>query len=387
MGRPRKKGNKDLPTGLYRDSATGVFYIKWKGKQASLGTSDKKTALEIFAHTRARWEQVNFQKQVERVATRLNRVSRAGNDEPIFTNYCRDWRENVLPSTLHRRTKKPLSEKTRADYARMLRNQVEPSELLSIPITEITPTLVRQFLSPWFGTSPSHYNNLVAVLGQVFRHAYRTGTINTNPMKDVDGDDEPMRYVYVSDKDYVATVNQLPEEWHRRACDLVYLVSHRPGDVLGLRESNITGNEIHFTARKNDQDMAIEFEPGDDMDLTIQWFRDWKRKQHIYLSPYLICYPRNMDRRFIGRRVSVGYLSRLFTEAVKDARVRVMNETTGAFVRPTLRDLRPKALTDEYVVAGDSDKGGHKTEAMKRHYRRKRLPMRAKNRLSTPRSQ
>ncbi len=94
-----------------------------------------------------------------------------------------------------------------------------------------------------------------------------------------------------------------------------------------------------------------------------------------------------MARRFIGQRITVGYLSGLFTEAAKETRVRVKNETTGKRVRPTLRDLRPKALTDEFVVGGDSDKGGHKTEAMKRHYRRKRLPMRAKNRLSTPRSQ
>jgi len=93
-------------------------------------------------------------------------------------------------------------------------------------------------------------------------------------------------------------------------------------------------------------------------------------------SPYLICYPRTMARRFIGQRITVGYLSGLFTEAAKETRVRVKNETTGKRVRPTLRDLRPKALTDEFVVGGDSDKGGHKTEVMKRHYRRKRLPMR-----------
>ena len=90
-----------------------------------------------------------------------------------------------------------------------------------------------------------------------------------------------------------------------------------------------------------------------------------------------------MARRFIGQRVMVCHLSRLFTDAVKDASGRVKNETTGKRVRPTLRDRRPKALTDEFEVAGDTDKGGHKTEAMKRHYRRKRLPMRAKNRLST----
>ena len=227
-------------------------------------------ALELYAQLRARWEDEDFQVLVERTASRLNRVPRATTVEegPIFTNYCREWREKVLPSLLHRRTKKPLSASTRADYAQMLRNKIEPSEQLAIPITDVTSNLIRSFLSPWFMNSPSYYNNLVAVLANVFRHAYRTGKITENPMKDVETDDEPKRDVYVSDDNYVAIIDRLPEEWHRRACDLIFLVSHRPSDVLALRESNIVGNEVQFTAGKNDQDMIIEFEEDDDLDLT-----------------------------------------------------------------------------------------------------------------------
>jgi hypothetical protein len=212
MGRPRSRGNKDLPTGLYRDPASGMFYTKRKGIQQTLETKDKKTALALFAQARVRWDQEDFDVKVARVATRLHRVVRAGSDGPVFTDYCREWREKVLPSLLHRRTKRPLGMSTRADYARMLRNKIEPSELLSIPITDITSKLLRSFLSPWFMSSPSYYNNLVAILANVFRHAYRTGKITENPMKDVETDDEPKRDVYVPDNDYVAIINQLPEE-------------------------------------------------------------------------------------------------------------------------------------------------------------------------------
>jgi len=42
-----------------------------------------------------------------------------------------------------------------------------------------------------------------------------------------------------------------------------------------------------------------------------------------------------------------------------------------------LRDLRPKGLTDEFLAGGENNKGGHKTEAMKLHYRRVSVPIKA----------
>ena len=180
---------------------------------------------------------------------------------------------------------------------------------------------------------------------------------------------------YITDDHYVRIRDALPEEWFKRACDLIYLLSHRPGGVLSLRETDIVDNEICFTTRKTDQDMEIE--ANSDLIETIEWFRAWKRQQNIH-SPHLVCYPRHMARRFIGKPVPVEYLSRRFTDAVE----------TAGFARGTytLRDLRPKGLTDEFEVAGDSDKGGHKTETMKCRYRRKRLPMRAKSNLKLPES-
>lgn len=87
----------------------------------------------------------------------------------------------------------------------------------------------------------------------------------------------------------------------------------------------------------------------------------------------MFVYGNDSRRRSAGEPVSVAYVSRAFAKGV----------TAAGFEKGTytLRDLRPKGLTDEYLTAGDSDKGGHKTEAMKRHYRRVELPMRAKNNL------
>lgn len=49
----------------------------------------------------------------------------------------------------------------------------------------------------------------------------------------------------------------------------------------------------------------------------------------------------------------------------------------------TVRDLRPKALTDEAENAGGAptNKGAHRTEQMRRHYVKKKIPIRVRNTL------
>jgi hypothetical protein len=195
------------------------------------------------------------------------------------------------------------------------------------------------------------------------------GLIETNPITAIVSRPVMERTVYISDDDYVAVTGKL-ETWQAKACDLLYMVSHRPNDVLSLREDQVIDNEIRFTARKNDVDMAIEM--NDDLAGIVEWFKQWKADLNI-VSPHLVVYPTTSRRRSIGKPVSVGYLSRKFAEAVVAA-----GFEPGTYA---LRDIRPKGLTDEFRIAGDSDKGGHLTDVMKRRYRRIRLPMRAKNNL------
>jgi len=72
----------------------------------------------------------------------------------------------------------------------------------------------------------------------------------------------------------------------------------------------------------------------------------------------------------IGRRVSVEFLSRRWTAACREAGFAYQ-----------LRDIRAQALTDEFLAGADGTKGGHKMEAMREHYRRVKLPLRARNTL------
>jgi hypothetical protein len=334
-------------------------------RKAFLGTKDKQIALTIFRRVQTEWALEVTEIKAERRATRIKNVRFSS--IPVFTDYCDTFRSKKLP-TLAKKKGKPLSEKTRGDYARMLRNQVEKSAELAVPITEVKPTLLRKYLSRWLG-KPSHYNYQKAVLSRVMQSAIDDGLIETNPITAIVSRPVMERTVYISDDDYVAVTGKL-ETWQAKACDLLYMVSHRPNDVLSLREDQVIDNEIRFTARKNDVDMAIEM--NDDLAGIVEWFKQWKADLNI-VSPHLVVYPTTSRRSSIGRPVSVGYLSRKFAAAVVAA-----GFEPGTYA---LRDIRPKGLTDEFRIAGDSDKGGHLTDVMKRRYRRIRLPMRAKNNL------
>ncbi|HKJ88024.1 MAG TPA: hypothetical protein VKA48_05910, partial [Gammaproteobacteria bacterium] len=265
-------------------------------------------------------------------------------------------------------------------YAQMLRDSVEPADALAVPLADASTRLVRQFLQGWLD-HPAYYNYLRAVLSRMFQEAVDEGRLDKNPVREVTRRQAPKRDTYITDDHYRAICAELAE-WQARAVDLLYLLSQRPGDVLGLRtardidwqgftdaETGEVWPVIRFTAAKTGQPMEVVMNEA--LLATVQWFQDWKRRQGL-VSPYLICYPK--DSRQAGKRVRVDHLSRAFREAVEAAGI--------ARNTYTLRDVRPKSLTDEWVAAGDSDKGGHKTEQMKRYYRRIVLPMRARTNVT-----
>ncbi len=78
------------------------------------------------------------------------------------------------------------------------------------------------------------------------------------------------------------------------------------------------------------------------------------------------------SRRSPERSVPVKSLSDMFRRAQRRAGISDYD----------LRMVRPRALTDEALRAGKpTDKGGHKTESMRAHYVRERVPMVVRNTL------
>lgn len=382
MGRPRKT-NKDLPPGLYCYAGRNCYIRIGDMNPVDLGTKDRDEAKEIYYEFKRSLDADLATKRAEAVVSKLNTAVK-GADRTTVAEYADNWRTTRLPA-LVKKSGQPLSRKTRADYDRMIQKQVVPhAPFAEIAIDDITTKDCRQLLAQWID-SPHFYNYMKSLLSRFLQDAVDEGLLDANPIENVNRRAVAKREVYVTMDHYMAITAKLAE-WEARACDLIYLVSHRPGDVLRLqdREPDVSYNTrrgkrvvvLSFQATKNDQAMEIvdDIDRDGGIEATLAWFRQRKAAQGI-VSPHVVVYPTSSQRRYIGKPVSVGYLSRAFGAAVVAAGL-----GKGQY---TLRDLRKKGLTDEARIAGKAtNKGGHKTEQMREYYVVGGLPQRARSNLS-----
>ena len=377
MGRPRHH-NKDLPPGLYCYSGRSCYIQLGDMKPVPLRTQDRSEALAIYWEFRRQWDTERTNRQADIIADRLQ-IAVQG--VVTVMDYATTWRIHRLPVLL-KKNGKPIAAKTRSDYGRMLENQIEKhEEFKNLAIGAARAKHVRAFLARWIG-SPNFYNNMKSLLSRMFEDAIAEALLDTSPMGDVARRPTSRRDVYTPLDHYLGITAEL-EEWEARACDLIYLVSHSPGDVLRLKDSDVCyetrrGKRVVVLTLKRARtgesiDIYDYVDTAGGIEATLQWFRDWKKRQDI-VSPHIVCYPTTSRRRSIGKRVSVGYLSRRFAEAAKKVNL------SGKY---TPRDLRKKGLTDEARIAGKAtNKGAHKTQAMREYYVVGGLPQRARNNLT-----
>ncbi len=385
MGRPRIS-HKDLPPGLYCYPGRSCYIQVGEMKPVALNTQDRGEALAIYWEFKKLYDTENATKRADTVADKLNLAAK-GADVTTVADYARIWRTIHLP-TLLKRNGKPISEKTRNDYSRMVQYQVETHDAFSATaVGSVRTRDVRAFLARWI-SSPAYYNYVKAVLSRMLAQAVDEGLLDVNPVGDVVRRATARREVVLPMADYLKITAQL-EEWEARACDLIYLISHRPSDVLRLRDEAPwvryevrDGRDVvvvSFTATKNEQavEIADDLQAQGGIEATLQWFRRWKEEQGI-VSKAVVVYPKTARRQDVGRAISRDYLSRRFAEAVTKA-----GFEAGTY---TLRDLRKTGLTDEAQLAGEAtNKGGHKTEQMRQYYVVGSVPQRVRNNLAVMR--
>lgn len=355
---------RDLPAGLQCDSR-GYFTLRHPvtGERKRVG-SDKATALRLRDIV---WQAARDDLAAAALA-KFEKRAASGPRPTSVADYMAAWRAKTLP-TLTTRSGKPLGEKTRGDYERMLRRQLEPLEQFAEPLSTVSPQIVRAALARWIG-QPAQYNYVKAVLSAVFRSAVDEGLIPTTPMPDVARRAVAKRQTYITDEHYRAIRAEMPE-YMGYALDLLYLVSHRPTDVLALGEANLDGRMLRFVPRKTvAKRIEIEIECNAALLEVIDWWREFGRG--IVGRRTWCVHPVGSDRRISGKPITRDHLSRAFNTAMRAAGLSDYQ----------LRDVRPKGLTDDWLIGGESDKGGHKTAAMREHYRRVTVPMRSKNNLA-----
>lgn len=377
MNRPRKPSRKDLPRWFRaRSKPKRGYYLEHPLTRecASLGV-DKDEALELYW---ALVPEIEAQVRAARDGRRAGKLAnlleaKPKSDRETLRAFLERWRTKVLPTLTRRGSTGALKPKTRDDYDRMLRRQIEPLAATLIELQRLDAQSVRAMLSPWL-SMPHQYNYLRAVLTRALQYAVDEGTLPANPMRSIEARAKAKRTTYITDTEYVAITGHIEQEYARRACDLLYLLGTRVSDGLGLTTANLVQQQgmwcVAFSASKTGEEQELISNQA--LHDELEWWRAW-RQQHAPLSKHLIVHPRDADRRLIGRPIGSEWLSRTWHAAAVKA----------GYPDYTLRDLRPKSITDESLKGNTDNKGGH-TEAMRRHYTRVRLPTRANVTVELP---
>lgn len=441
MGRPRKKGQLDLPEGLYRPGGPGR---SWRIRHPltrrfkSLGTTDEAKARKLHAILYPKFLEEKLQAQAEELHRQMAAIgtitSTATGDDGSLSVFAGEYLRKV--PTLTSKRGKNLSDSQKNTYRLVLEHLIKDQEIGSRPLGDFGhvdegPQLVRRYLSTSMNT-PSWYNSRLGVLSRLFNHAVDAGAITRNPCDPIHALPTPVRDVYIETDAYVAITQQLESRSHpvyAHCCDLIYLLSARVGDALGLEESQIDDEKrtVLFQADKND--VWVEMEANDDLMTVINWFRAYKRQQGI-ISPKLCVHPRlrstgapswltveraatmtavdiaealgisnvawakrvkrygiaealsmgsgkfACSRKLAGQSITVAQLRDRFNDA---------KEAAGyAESGYTLKDLRPKGLTDEALLQGKAtNKGGWKEgSSMPNRYVKLPVPVRTRNNLT-----
>lgn len=384
--------------GRYKD---GRYFVKHpvSGRQASLKTRDKQTAIKRWAAIYKAWTIESGDIVAERIASK---VSNLGNtDSPATLGaLLAKWRIEQLDAgnVIAKRGAhkgKPISGKTKADYrADCLQIEKQP---LAPKIKLNSPNLlseIRKMMAPWVN-QPTHYNGLRNSLSRVLSWAVATGEINRNPIADIEKAVEHRREILISDAHYVLITNELMThdffgkacngEWRARICDTMYMLSQSPVDVFSLRDEQINDapyiedgvsylGSITISRAKTTESVVIGM--NTELREMVDWFKDFKKNERI-ISPFLFVYPRYMGRRYQSKQVTHRTMSAYWLEARKAAQKK--HKFTEDY---QLRDLRKRGLTDEALTAGKAtDKGAHSTEAMRNYYVLTKPPMRHGNTL------
>ncbi|GGE69924.1 hypothetical protein GCM10011533_22870 [Streptosporangium jomthongense] len=408
--RARKPGNEwlqDFP-GLYLNEH-GVFFVVHPktGRRSTLETKNRSMAIRRWTLIHEQWERELHNWRSEQLANRLSALSvpldPAG--QISLSEYLHTWRTEVLGHSIvdgrvvwgeckvfairgpHQG--QPIALPTRRDYATDCQ-QLEASDDAKFPLSaQDAVQKIRKLLSPWL-TKPTHYNGLRNTLNRVYMHAVDDGIVQRNPVVDVRKAVIPKRQVLVPDDAYKAITERLcihkhnrrimDGTWRAKACDLIYMMSQQPIDVLTIKESQ---GEIFPEPRLVDDELAygvirfsrhktmvgIDLYMNEELAELWQWFLDFKKDQQI-ISPYLLANPRYFDKRSRASYIRHRTLQSAWRKACREAGY-------GDLYR--LQDLRKKGLTQEFLNQGENDKGGHESEAMRNHYRLVKPPKRARS--------
>jgi integrase len=241
------------------------------------------------------------------------------------------------------------SRRTQADYTRHMRTLL--AVFGEMPVDEITPADVREYLDKRGATAKVQANREKALLSTIINHARGWGYSNAaNPCAGVKNFREAGRDRYITDAEFDA-IRAVAHRTVAEAMMLALLTGQRPADVLKMCRDDVRAGALHVAQNKTGKRMAIALS-GQFGELVEGLLAHPKK------SAYLIA---NDD----GSAVTGQQLRGRFAKARK-----------AAGVDCQFRDIRAKAGT-EASQAGGMDQAqkllGHKHITMTHQYVRARL--------------
>ena len=333
MGR-RPTRNLNLPAGMRaRHRPSGIHYYLDTGSEPRREIPLGKD----YAQAVMKWAELTATDRPGSVVT--------------LKDVAREYIKHVLPNKAPR---------TRKDNLKELENLYKFFNEPPVPLEDIQPINVRQYLN-WRGaTAKVRANREKALLSHIWNFARDKGyTALPNPCAGIKGFKEVGRDIYVDDPVFEAVWNAA-EEPLRDAVDLAYLTGQRPADVLKLSRTDIKDGALWVEQNKTGKKLRINITGK--LAAVIQ--RVTSRKVTSLM--------------LVASNNGYGMSSSALRGAFDRARIRAAKESpelADAIKAFQFRDLRAKAGTDKEESSGmgaAKDQLGHTTEGMTARYVRHR---------------
>lgn len=236
-------------------------------------------------------------------------------------------------------------------------NVVKPKLLevfAQIDPVDVTPSHIRQFLAHCYGASPGMANRALVVLRGVFDYGIEQGVCDYNPAAQVKLKKGRVRSRRMTDAEF-ARIRHCAKGQLPLIMDVLYYTGQRIGDVLAIRQSDISNGVLRITQQKTGA--LIDIQIGPELEQVILEARR-TRVAGLWL------FSRN------GKPLRYGTIHKAFQAACVAARVE------GC----TIRDIRAKTITDIAVDGGDAqDLAGHSDAKMTRRYVKEKVAKKVKS--------
>jgi len=239
---------------------------------------------------------------------------------------------------------KPGLAKSTQDQYDVARRKLKPI------LQEFSPEQVRPkhvaAIKVHFADTPNMANRMLSFLRVVFAHAVEWQVVESNPCIGIKRHKEARRRRLITDDEFATIRAASPHKALPIIMDLCFLTGQRIGDVLAIRNTDITPAGIAFEQQKTDARLLVRMTPEIDAVIAAA------RASHPKTGDWLL-YTRN------GTPYSYGTIKDAFDRAKEAAQI---NDVT-------LHDIRAMSLTRINKEGGNAQAlGGHTDPRMTQRY-------------------